>query len=334
MSRHPVPGRVAAHRELRPVDGVVLGVDDRGVHVAGVIGAVQPTRAGLVAALLVALAIACARRAMRRAPRTLSAARRQMFGTTPGGSGDVPVATRRIELPAGALGAIDRHFGGGLRIIDMTPSDVGTRVVVAAVTVGLAVLAAIGSLLAIGLLPPSPIWLAGPPLAAAIAGWTMVADTRSKITRRRRDLRQASNDFVQLVAVGLTTDQSVEEAIRFALDVGAGPTFDVVRRSVLAAPQRGVPVWEAIGSVGTAYDITELSEFAASVERQGLQGVSIASTVATLAASMRAKALDQLERDADRANANLAGPTVGFVVTTIVFLAYPLALRISEAFGG
>ena len=49
---------------------------------------------------------------------------------------------------------------------------------------------------------------------------------------------------------------------------------------------------------------------------------------------MRAKALDQLEREADRANANLSGPTVGFVVATIVFLAYPLTQRISEAFGG
>ncbi len=78
----------------------------------------------------------------------------------------------------------------------------------------------------------------------------------------------------------------------------------------------------------------ELSEFAASIERQGLQGVSISDTVASLAASMRAKALDELERDADKANANLSGPTIGFVVTTIVFLAYPLAQRISDAFGG
>ena len=44
--------------------------------------------------------------------------------------------------------------------------------------------------------------------------------------------------------------------------------------------------------------------------------------------------LDELEREADRANANLSGPTIGFVVSTIVFLAYPLAQRISDAFGG
>ena len=93
-------------------------------------------------------------------------------------------------------------------------------------------------------------------------------------------------------------------------------------------------MWEAIDEFGRRYDVRELCEFAASVERQGLQGVSITETVGALAAAMRAKALDELEREADRANANLSGPTIGFVVTTIVFLAYPLAQRISDAFGG
>jgi hypothetical protein len=53
-----------------------------------------------------------------------------------------------------------------------------------------------------------------------------------------------------------------------------------------------------------------------------------------MAVAMRERALDELERAADRANANLAGPTIGFVVATIAFLAYPLAQRISDAFGG
>ena len=89
-----------------------------------------------------------------------------------------------------------------------------------------------------------------------------------------------------------------------------------------------------VGFVGRRFGVRELSEFASSIERQGLQGVSISATVASLAASMRAKALDELEREADKANANLSGPTIGFVVTTIVFLAYPLTQCISEVFGG
>ena len=93
-------------------------------------------------------------------------------------------------------------------------------------------------------------------------------------------------------------------------------------------------VWEAIEEFGRTNGIRELVEFATAVERQGVQGVSIGESVASLSASMRAASLDELEREADRANANLSGPTVGFVVATVVFLAYPLAQRISEAFGG
>ena len=47
---------------------------------------------------------------------------------------------------------------------------------------------------------------------------------------------------------------------RRLLDVGGGPSFETLRRSVLAAPQRGMPVWEAIDAVGTAYDVRELTE--------------------------------------------------------------------------
>lgn len=293
-----------------------------------------PLRIGALVSVLVALACWCVARALQRGPRTLAAARAQMFGSQVGSSGGVQIVRHHVDLPSGVAGRVEGLFGGALHVIDQTASDVVTRVVVAATAVGLSVLAGVVALLSLGVLPVSAAWLVVPIVAAAAAGWTMVVDTRSRIARRRRELRQAANDFVQLVAVGLTTDQSVEEAIRFALDVGGGPSFELLRRSVLAAPQRGVPVWEALDAIGATYDVRELCEFATSVERQGLQGVSIGSTVATLAESMRAKALDQLERDADRANANLAGPTIGFVVTTIVFLAYPLALRISEAFGG
>jgi Flp pilus assembly protein TadB len=167
-----------------------------------------------------------------------------------------------------------------------------------------------------------------------MAGWISLNDVANRITRRRREVRRASNDFVQLVAVGLTTDQSVEEAIGFALAVGASEAFDTLRQQISTAPQRGVAVWEALDDFGRVYDVREVSELASSIERQGTQGVAIGETVASLSEAMRAKALDDLERAADRANANLSGPTVGFVVATVVFLAYPLAQRISEAFGG
>jgi Flp pilus assembly protein TadB len=176
--------------------------------------------------------------------------------------------------------------------------------------------------------------LALPVLTSAMGAWVAWRGVVARIESRLAELRQAANDFVQLVAVGLTTDQSVEEAIRFALQVGDSAALRSLRAELGSAPQRGIPVWEAIDEFGRRAGVRELREFAAAVERQGLQGVSIASTTATLAAAMRSKSLDELEREADKANANLSGPTIGFVVTTIVFLAYPLAQRISDAFGG
>lgn len=297
----------------------------------------NPLQTGALVGVLVAAGVWCVVRSLQRAPRTLAAARHRMYG---GSATQVTIARPdrsawMNELAAGAPGRwVARHFGAGLHVLGLAPVDVVTRVVTSTAVMGFAVLASLAALMAVGALPASSFWFLMPLLAAGMAGWIAFSDVATKIERRRAALRQAANDFVQLVAVGLTTDQSVEDAIRFALAVGASDAFDSLRLELETAPLRGVAVWEALDEFGRRFEVRELSEFAASIERQGLQGVSISDTVASLAASMRAKALDRLEREADKANANLAGPTIGFVVTTIVFLAYPLALRINEAFGG
>ncbi len=230
--------------------------------------------------------------------------------------------------------AIETSIGGGLQLIRRTADDVATRIVVASVALGFATLCMVASLMAIRVLPPSPWWMLLV-IAAAVAGGTVMwGDTRSAVARRTREFRRTTADFIQMVAVGLTTDQSVEEAVQFALGVGESDLFDLLRDELATAPMRGVPLWEALDQLGQTFRQRELCEFAGSIERQGTQGVSITDTVNTLATAMRAKALDELERDADRANANLSGPTIGFVVATMVFLAFPLAVRIGEAFGG
>lgn len=296
----------------------------------------NPLQIGAAVGVLMAAAAWCMVQSVQRAPRSLAAARHRMAGsgrsvTQVGGS-----RARWAELAA--AGAPGRwaagHFGDRLATIGLTPADVVSRVLAASGVMAFIVLGGLVALMSIGFVPVSVLWLGAVVGCSALAGWVTVHDISTKIERRRRELRQAANDFVQLVAIGLTTDQSVEEAIRFALAVGASDAFDALRSELQTAPQRGVPVWEALEAFGERSGVRELCEFAASIERQGMQGVSISDTVASLAGAMRAKSLDELEREADKANANLSGPTIGFVVTTIVFLAYPLAQRVSEAFGG
>lgn len=295
----------------------------------------NPLQVGAVVGVLVAAGAWCIALSLQRSPRSLAAVRDRMYGSGMGEREGRRAGGWPSTLADGPAGRwVLRRFGVGLHIAGLSALDVVTRVLASAGVVLFVVLGAVAALIAAGALPSSPLWAVVAIACAVLAGWVALRDVDHRVTTQRAALRRAANDFVQLVAVGLTTDQSVEEAVRFALSVGAGDAFAMIRAEVEAAPQRGVAVWESLDEFGHRVDVRELSEFAASVERQGMQGVSISDTVASLAGSMRAKALDELEREADKANANLAGPTIGFVVTTIVFLAYPLAQRISEAFGG
>ncbi len=304
-----------------------------------------------LAALALVGALGCGALALRGRRLTIAAAREVLAASPPSTASTDLTAVHGRSLarrPAhGAIGPIvhalgdgafgtrvRRTFGPGLALIGIEVDDVVSKVVVAALASGFAVLLSTGSLMALGALPGSPWWLvlaAGAGAAGAVVMWS---DVRAKVDRAHRQLDRAVNDFVQLVAVGLTTDQSVDEAVSFALAVGDAPMVSMLRDEVRSAPLRGIAVWEALDALGRRLDHAVLCELAASVERQGTHGVSITRTVASLASAQRSRSLDELEREADRANANLAGPTVCFVVTTVVFLAYPLAVRISEAFGG
>ena len=229
---------------------------------------------------------------------------------------------------------IERQAGDGLRLVELDAHAVASRVLVGSTIGALGTLVGAGVLVAADRLPASPLWLVLAAAIGATSGWVLWRDVLERIAVRRRDLGRAAADLVQLVAVGLTTDQSVDEAVLFAVSVDRGPDFARFRHELAAAPQRGLTPWEALDRLGDDLDLRELRDLATAIERQGLDGVSITATVTAMAVALRERALDRLERDADRANAALAGPTLCFVVTTLVFLAYPLAVRIREAFGG
>lgn len=283
-----------------------------------------------IVALLAGGAVASAVRALRPRPAVV-VGQHAAEGTAPCSG------TERTDM-TGTLAAlarlIERQAGDGLRLVDLDAHAVASRVLVGSTIGALGATVGAGVLVAADRLPASPLWLVLAAAIGAVCGWVLWRDVIDRIAVRRRDLGRAAADLVQLVAVGLTTDQSVDEAVRFAVSVDRGPDFARFRHELTAAPLRGLTVWEALDRLADDLDLRELRDLATAIERQGLDGVSITATVAAMAVALRERALDRLERDADRANAALAGPTLCFVVTTLVFLAYPLAVRIREAFGG
>lgn len=293
----------------------------------------NPLLTAALSATLVAAAVWCVLHGARVQRPSLGQVRAVLLAGAAGTTmARGPVAT---STPNSAIARwIERNAALSGPMFDLDPATVASRCIAASAVAVFAVVLSVSASIAMGVLPLSPLWLLLAAATGTAAAWVMWSDALGKLTRSRREFRRATNDFIQLVAVGLTTDQSVEQAIEFALGVGDSEMFALLRSELATAPLRGIPLWEALEQLGESYQQRELTELGSSIERQGMQGVSITDTVNTLAESMRAKGLDELERDADKANANLAGPTVAFVVTTIVFLAYPLAIRIGQAFSG
>lgn len=295
----------------------------------------SPLHTAALTSVALAAAVTSLVLGVRPRRRTLAEVRAILYpaaGARPGATTPSPSRRRAVTGPLAAR--VEHSIGDGLRLIGLDAATVVSRVLAGFAVGSFTVVLSVGALISAGMAPLSPLWVPLSLATGAGAAWVMWSDVGSRIETRRRALRRTTNDFIQLVAVGLTTDQSVEEAVQFALGVGDSDLFDLLRTELATAPVRGVPLWEALEQLGSDLHQRELEELGASIERQGTQGVSITDTVTTLATAMRAKALDELERDADRANANLSGPTIAFVVTTVVFLVYPLAIRIGEAFGG
>ena len=227
---------------------------------------------------------------------------------------------------------VHRELGPDMALLDLSWTDVGSRVLLN-VIVGLVTgIAAPAVLIASGVAPGSVLWAVIPIVAVAGGATVVWTDIRTKAQAARREFRQAANDFVQLVAVCLTTHRSIEESTRFAATAGDGTAFDRIRSGLDTAPQRGLTVWEALAELGDHYQLPELTDLAGSVGRQAQVGVGVTETVEALAGQMRSKALDDLERAANRTDANLFGPTILFVFGMVLFLAYPLAARITTVF--
>jgi Flp pilus assembly protein TadB len=290
----------------------------------------------VVVGLLLAAALVAAARSWWRPPVPLAVLRERLsrpappVGATPSRRPGL-VGRMANRLAAGDSGArVAARYALELRAAGVTVPDLLARCLGGALLAFAGIAgagAAAGS--AIGL-APGAIALAA--LLAGCAGAIVpVLHLRAEAARARRAFRHAVADVIELVAVCLTSGRSVEEAVRYATEVGEGPAFTELRSAVVHAPLVGRTVWEALDAVAAVWGVPELATFAASVERAAVVGASVAETVATQAQAMRQRALDDLERDADGANLRMLAPTYVFVAGFIAFLLYPLLSRISSA---
>ncbi|MEP7114624.1 MAG: hypothetical protein ABI862_15260 [Ilumatobacteraceae bacterium] len=254
-----------------------------------------------------------------------------------------PGSARQVRSPLGRLPAtrlasgplgdwLQHRLGTDLALAETTVVDVIGRAIAAASIAGISVLFAALALTVTGTTGMSAWWLLVAVIVAAGFAATQISQVRGLAERRRGELRRTINDFVQLIAVALTTNRSVEEAIRFAADAGDGHSWDLLRRTIQTAEPMGIPMWQALSAMAETYDLAELHGLAGSLERQADIGISVADTVRAEAKALRSRQLMDLAEAADKANSNLSLPTMGMVFGMVLFLAYPVVQQISQAF--
>ena len=236
-------------------------------------------------------------------------------------------------LASGPLGrVVDEGLGKSLRLAGLTVPQVLGQVVAAVFVSTLTMAMLVSFLVTTGSVSPSPLLGLLCVGVVALFGWRVVADARARAIRRQRALRRVVNDFVQLLAIALTTNRSVEGSISFAADAGDGDGFDLLRQTISTAQPMGISVWDALTAMAETYDLPELRGLTTSLQRQAGVGVSVAATIRSEAKSMRDKQLSDLKDRADKANSNLSLPTMGMVFGMVMFLAYPIMRQISDAF--
>lgn len=294
----------------------------------------SPTTTALMCGVLIPFAGWLAWRAVRPAPLTLRAVQARVAPRSLAAESPTSTATRVGRfLSTGALGRlVDQRLASSLRLTGHTVPTVIGQIIVTATVAGFTVFVVLAGLVATGTTSTSPILWMLVPIVAALFGWRVVADVRTRAGSRRTELRRVVNDFVQLLAVALTTNRSIEDALTFAADAGDGEGFDLLRQTVATAQPMGITVWDALNVMADTYDLPELRGLTTSLQRQAGVGVSVAATIRTEAKSLRAKQLTELTDRADQANANLSLPTMGMVIGMVLFLAYPIMRQISEAF--
>ncbi len=240
-------------------------------------------------------------------------------------------------LYSGTASGTDSMFGVrliGAFDIDLDKLDVDLRVInrtherhvlermktavamaVAPLLLGLAMPYALGG----GPLLP-PIVLAASPFVLGVVGWFITdQQVRSKAAKRRREFDAGLATYLGLVATLTAAGSGLEEAMWVSVEQGRGWAFQVLRRSLSDARNRGSTPWELMDEYGRQLELPSLVELGATFQLSGTSGAHIRETVMTKATSLRSHQLAVIEAEANANTAAMAGP-IGFMLAGFVIL--------------
>jgi len=151
---------------------------------------------------------------------------------------------------------------------------------------------------------------------------------KAKAAERRDDLRRALSCYLDLVSMAMAGGRAVPEALPTAAQIGRGPAFETITRTVTGARQRDTTPWAALSDLGTRTRMQELRDLGGALSLVADDGAKVRASLTARAATLRRRRLAEVEGAAEKSNTTMNMCSVLFGVTLILFLGYPAAITI------
>lgn len=146
---------------------------------------------------------------------------------------------------------------------------------------------------------------------------------RAKAKARRQDFLHAFSSYLDLVNVLLAGGAGTETALIAAAEAGDGWSFAEIRNALTRARSSRRSPWVELSTLGTTYNIAEISEVAGSVQLAGEHGARIRLSLSARAESLRNRHMGEIEAQAQSATERMGIPMVLLFVAFIALIGYP-----------
>lgn len=146
---------------------------------------------------------------------------------------------------------------------------------------------------------------------------------KQEAAKRRKDFRKVVGIFLDLVSMNLSGGRGLPEALLAAATISEHWALVRIRQALANARLLGVSPWEALGELGEATGVDELSDLAGALGLAANDGAKIRASLSARADTLRAKELSEVEgKEGERSQSMLLAQmllSAGF----LLFLAYP-----------
>ena len=145
-------------------------------------------------------------------------------------------------------------------------------------------------------------------------------DVKKKADQRREEFAEALNAYVTLAAVSISGGGGLQTALRDAVSVGTGWTFDLLRNALAEAALQNSSPWAAFDELGRRLQLVPLIELAGALGLAGAGGAAVTETLQARAESGQAKLLSEAKTTAEKKSATLGVPVGVMLLLSLIHI--------------